>query len=901
MADAKVTIAEAARTLKVSEPQVESALSTVIGLTRIGKATRIAQADMDRLRVHFRSEAKKSDSKKNDATKTSSRRVGGTDVRERRGGRISMEALAAKSGVKIPTAPKKPKAEEQPAAKPVTKKAAEKIAAEAAAATGAKKPAKKKSAEKKPDAKPEKTAAKRGAKAATAADDEPHITDLQKQHQASKAAAAQEAQRKKEEKAAAKKSGAKAKDAKDAKPEAKTPTTKKPKPKGKGGKGVKAEADAGGEGAGTKKPPSKRRGKTIGLDKGAIARANERRRQQAKMKSAEAALHDNLHGFQKPVAPVVREIKLPKGITVSKLAMEMSLKSSEVISKLLEHGVEATINEVLDREVAWVIVEDLGHKPIEAPEDDLEQELIRLDFSDYEQHARAPVVTVMGHVDHGKTSLLDKIRETRVASGEAGGITQHMGAYRVESRIGAVTFLDTPGHALFTQMRARGAKVTDIVVLVVAADDGVQEQTVESINHAKAGDVPIIVAVNKIDKAEADVDRVKRELADHGVQPEEWGGDNLFVPISAATGEGIDNLLEALATQAEIMELKAAHAVPARGFVVETRIDKGRGVMATVIITQGVLQKGDIFVCGAESGRIRSMWGTGGVAMQKAEPSFCVEIQGLSGVPKAGVDVIVVDSEKKAREIVEVRRSQSIGKRRVLFNPISGGDSDAGASGTNGEGASAEILLEPEEFSDLNIVIKADVEGSREAMVHALSAISGKKAGVKVIHSGVGAVSESDVYLAQTGRGVVVAFNVRPNSKARGIAESRGVQIIYGNIVYDLVERVTQAVLNLLSPVVEETVIATAEVRDLFNVSKVGTVAGCLVKEGEVRANSYIRLIRDGKNVYDGRLSSLYHFKDPVQEVKSGLECGLSIARYNDIKTGDIIECIERVEIPPEM
>lgn len=647
---------------------------------------------------------------------------------------------------------------------------------------------------------------------------------------------------------------------------------------------------------------SKGKGGKIAISQAAVEH-HKHARDLRKASITAAAVPDNQHIFTRPDAPVAREVKIPKVIAVSKLAMEMAVKSSEVVRKLWEYGVEVTANQSVEHDVAWVIVEEMGHKPIDAPEDDIERELVCVEFDKDSGEARAPVVTVMGHVDHGKTSLLDYIRKSRVVSGEAGGITQHVGAYRVQSSIGAVTFLDTPGHALFTQMRARGAKVTDIVVLVVAADDGVKEQTIESINHAKAADVPIIVALNKIDKPEANLEQVKRELANHGVQPEEWGGDSLFVPISAATGEGIDALLDALATQAEIMELRAPHDVPARGVVVETRIDKGRGVMATIIVTHGVLKRGDIFVCGCESGRIRSMWETGSTATTNAaQPSFPVEIQGLSGVPEAGVDIIVVDDERKARDIVDARRTRAREEKRVVRNFAALSSITDGASGdANGDGGDNIVFREPEEFTDLNVVIKADVEGSREAMVQALSSIVGKKARVKVIHSGVGAVSESDVHLAQAGRGVVVAFNVRPNSKARSLAESRGVKIIFGNVVYHLVESVSEAVLSLLSPVVEETVIATAEVRDLFNISKIGTVAGCLVKEGEVRANSFIRLIRDGKNVYDGKLSSLYHFKDPVQEVRSGSECGLSIARFNDIKTGDIIECIERTETAPEM
>ena len=679
---------------------------------------------------------------------------------------------------------------------------------------------------------------------------------------------------------------------------------------GKGGEPRGRGKRVGGRG-GVASPSPSGRG-TIRLDEETLLHHRRKREQKNKIvaPSAAVAAAPNAHQFKKPVAPIVREVKIGETVAVSKLAAEMSLKTGVVMRKLMEHGMTVTANDLLDRETAWIIVEELGHKAVDAPVTDLEQEVLAACLAeDAERLARAPVVTVMGHVDHGKTSLLDYIRKSRVVSGEAGGITQHIGAYRVESAIGAVTFIDTPGHALFTQMRARGAKVTDIVVLVVAADDGVKEQTVEAINHAKAAEVPVVVAVNKMDKPEADLEAVKRDLSQHGIVPDEWGGDNIFAPVSAHSGEGVDAMLDALATQAEIMELRAPRATPGRGVVIETRIDKGRGVIATVVVTHGTIRKGDVFLCGSESGRVRTMRSVSAADVRAAAPSEAVEVQGLSGVPEAGADFVVVEDDRKAREIADMRRARSRDKGLAHSMILMGGgeaaagdgDADGGGEAMSDEARAAMLLDQPRETVDLNLVVKADVDGSREALAAAVGEIAGAKAKVKVVHSAVGAVTESDVYLAQTGKGQIVAFNVRANAKARSLAEQRGVKIIYGNIIYDLVEKVRDALLNLLPPVVEEKVIGMVDVREIYNIDKVGVVAGCAVTDGKILANSQVRLVRDGVAVYDGKVGSLYHFKNAVAEATAGSECGLSIAKYNDIKVGDVIEAIERTELPPEM
>ena len=632
-------------------------------------------------------------------------------------------------------------------------------------------------------------------------------------------------------------------------------------------------------------PPPSPTGK-IKIDPKFIKKRNEKRKRNINRSAVRQQMIDKQHTFQKPTKPVVRDIKISDAVSVSRLAADMSLKSGVIIRKLMDHDINVTVNELLDKETAWIIVEELGHKPVEAVNEDLEKDLVPAADIAVPSLPRAPVVTVMGHVDHGKTSLLDYIRRTRVAPGEAGGITQHIGAYQVESAIGWVTFIDTPGHALFTKMRARGAEVTDIVVLVVAADDGVKPQTVEAINHAKAAKVPIVVAANKMDKPEADLEKVKRELANHDVLPEDWGGDAIVVPVSAETGAGVDKLLDALATQTDILELKAPVESAAAGVVIEAKVDKGRGIVATLVITRGTLRRGDSFLCGAESGRVRAMWNASSPQLAEATPSTPVEIQGLSGVPEAGAELLVVEDERKAREIASAR--QTTNRAKGILRTLSvGGDEQS--------------LLDEEEWKELKIVVKADVEGSREALVAALNGISGKKAGVKVVHSAVGNVTESDIYLAQTSGDVIVAFNVRPNNKARILAESRGVKILIGNVIYELMEKVSAAVLDLLEPIVEEKFIGAAEVLRVFSITKVGNIAGCRVTDGVVRAAAAVRLLRDGVPVYEGRIASLRHFKDMAAEVRAGSECGIDIEKFNDIKAGDTIEVIEHIQIAPEM
>lgn len=625
--------------------------------------------------------------------------------------------------------------------------------------------------------------------------------------------------------------------------------------------------------------------KTIKIDPGIVRRREQHRRQRP---PGGQRLPANQHGFKQPVGQVVRELPVPENITVSRLAADMSVKTGEVIRKLMSYGLEeASTNMVLDRETAWVMVEEFGHKPVPMSEqEDPEKMLLQKEFDSAPKEPRPPVVTIMGHVDHGKTSLLDYIRKTRVASGEAGGITQHIGAYQVADSSGAITFLDTPGHALFSQMRARGAQITDIIVLVVAGDDGVKPQTQEAIAHAQAAAVPIVVAINKMDKPGADVERIKTELSNYGVLPEDWGGDAICAPVSAATGEGIEGLLDAIRTQSEILGLQAPRTIPAQGVVVEASIDKGRGVVATIVLKHGILRRGDYFVCGTESGRVRAMWNSTGDMLQEATPSMPVEIQGLSGMPDVGEDLIVMTDERKAREVAEVRQERYRLKRL-----------SAGAAAR----PIARILNNSIEKTELNVIIKADVGGSREALAAALSAVSGKKAAIKVIYSAVGGVSESDINLARASGALIIAFNIRPSSKARKLAQSYGVRIMFGNVIYEIIENAEKSLLNLLDAEREEKIIGTAEVLKVFAISKTGNIAGCRVAEGIIRADVRARLVRDGVMVYEGDIDSLRHFKEQASEVRSGEECGIAIRRFNDIKVGDTIEAVLIVETPPTL
>jgi translation initiation factor IF-2 len=588
------------------------------------------------------------------------------------------------------------------------------------------------------------------------------------------------------------------------------------------------------------------------------------------------------HGFEMPVERVVREVALPETLTVAELAQKMSVKSVEVIKVLMKLGMMVTINQVVDRDTATIVVEEMGHVA-KAAKDSGPESLLGSDAGVYgEPEPRPPVVTVMGHVDHGKTSLLDYIRNAKVASGEAGGITQHIGAYHVETPRGVVTFLDTPGHQAFTAMRARGAKATDIVILVVAADDGVMPQTIEAIHHARTAGVPIIVAVNKIDKPGAEPERVRQELTKHEVVPEVWGGHDIFVDVSAKTGTGIDNLLEAVLLQAEVLEFKAPRIGPATGLVIEARIDKGRGPVASVLVQSGLLKKGDVVLAGREFGRVRAMFDEKGKSISEAGPSIPVEVQGLSGVPSAGDEVIVVESERKAREIALYRQGKY--KDTQFAARAAAKLSDVFGQLQEGE-------------NTLNLIIKADVQGSIEALTKALEELSTTEVKVKVIHAMVGPINESDVNLARASAAVMIGFNVRADSGARRLIESEGVDVHYYNIIYEAVEEVKAALVGMLKPQFREDVIAQVEVREVFRAPKIGVIAGCYVNEGTVKRNRPIRVLRDNVVVFEGEIESLKRFKDDASEVKSGLECGIGIKNYSEIQAGDQIEVFEKVQV----
>jgi len=592
---------------------------------------------------------------------------------------------------------------------------------------------------------------------------------------------------------------------------------------------------------------------------------------------------DQQHAFTAPTEPIVHEVLVPETISVADLAHKMAVKASEVIKALMNMGMMVTINQVLDQETAIILVEEMGHVAKAAAANDPEAFLEDTQHAEAVQASRPPVVTVMGHVDHGKTSLLDYIRRSRVASGEAGGITQHIGAYHVETPRGMVTFLDTPGHEAFTAMRARGAKATDVVILVVAADDGVMPQTIEAIHHAKAANVPLVVAVNKIDKPEANPERVKQELVAQEVIPEEYGGETMFVEVSAKTGNGIDNLLEAVLLQAEVLELKAPHNVPAKGLVIEGRLDKGRGPVSTILIQSGTLKRGDMLLAGSAFGRVRAMLDEAGREIKEAGPSIPVEILGLSDVPAAGEEVIVLNDERKAREIALFRQGkfrdvklakQQAAKLENMFEQM-------------GEG----------EVKSLPLIIKSDVQGSFEALATSLQKLSTDEVKVNIIHTGVGAISESDVNLAAASKAVVIGFNVRADAGARKLIESSGVDVRYYNIIYEAVDEVRAALGGMLSPEQKESVIGSVEIREVYRISKVGTVAGCYVLDGVVRRGSRVRVLRDNVVIHTGELDSLKRFKDDVKEVKANFECGLSLRNFNDIEVGDTLEVFEVVEV----
>ncbi len=592
---------------------------------------------------------------------------------------------------------------------------------------------------------------------------------------------------------------------------------------------------------------------------------------------------DDQHAFNAPTEPLIKEIMVPETISVADLAHKMSVKAAEVIKALMKMGMMVTINQVLDQDTAIILVEEMGHKAQAAAANDPESFLEETESVEAVMESRPPVVTVMGHVDHGKTSLLDYIRRSRVASGEAGGITQHIGAYHVETPRGMVTFLDTPGHEAFTAMRARGAKATDIVILVVSADDGVMPQTIEAIHHAKAGNVPIVVAINKVDKPEAQPDRVKNELITHEVVPEEYGGETMFREVSAKTGKGIDELLEAVLLQAEVLELTSPKNTPAKGLVIEGRLDKGRGPVTTVLIQSGILRRGDMLLAGTAYGRVRAMLDENGNDIKEAGPSIPVEVLGLSDVPSAGEETIVLNDERKAREIALFRQGkfrdvklakQQAAKLENMFEQMAEG-----------------------EVQTLNLIVKSDVQGSFEALTTSLQKLSTNEVRVNIIHTAVGAISESDVNLAAASKAVLIGFNVRADAGARKLVENLDVDLRYYNIIYEAVDEIKAALGGMLAPEQKEQMIGTVEIREVYRISKVGAVAGCYVQDGSVKRNSKVRVLRNNVIIHTGELDSLKRFKDDVKEVKNNFECGLSLKNYNEIEVGDILEVYEVVEV----
>ncbi|PVZ71778.1 translation initiation factor IF-2 [Pelagibaculum spongiae] len=627
---------------------------------------------------------------------------------------------------------------------------------------------------------------------------------------------------------------------------------------------------------------------TANRRQGMAADDNSRRRgRRGGSRNRRGAQQDNEHGFTKPTAPVIHEVKIPETITVAELAQKMSVKAAEVIKHMMKLGAMATINQVIDQETATIVVEEMGHKPVSVNSNALEDDVLESIERSGDTANRAPVVTIMGHVDHGKTSLLDYIRRTRVQSGEAGGITQHIGAYHVETERGMVTFLDTPGHAAFTAMRARGANLTDIAILIVAADDGVMPQTIESVQHARAAGVPIIVAVNKVDKPEANADRVKTELSQHEVISEEWGGDTQFIEVSAKEGTGIDKLLEAIIDESELLELNAVANCPAQGVVVEARLDKGRGVVATVLVQNGTLRKGDMVLCGREYGRVRALLDENGKPVETAGPSIPVEVLGLSGAPNAGDEVTMVPNERKAKEIALFRQGkfrdvklarQQKSKLENMFSNMQEG-----------------------EVSTVNVVLKTDVQGSLEAITESLAKLSTDEVRVSVISSAVGGITETDVNLAAASNALVIGFNVRADATARRIVAEEAIELRYYSVIYHLIDEVKQAMSGMLAPEFREDIVGLAQVRSIFRSPKFGAVAGCMVLEGTVKRNERIRVLRDSVVIYEGELESLRRFKDDVNEVRNGTECGIAVKNYNDVKEGDQIEVYEQIAVQRQL
>ncbi|BCQ23559.1 translation initiation factor IF-2 [Caballeronia sp. NK8] len=672
---------------------------------------------------------------------------------------------------------------------------------------------------------------------------------------------------------------AKPEGAQAARPAAKKPAAGAAAPASTAPAGAGDKKKAGGKGGWQQDDASKRRGiKTRGDSSGGVDRG-WRGGPKGRGK------HQEQTTFQAPTEPIIREVHVPETISVADLAHKMSVKASEVIKVMMKLGQMVTINQVLDQETAMIVVEELGHRAVAAKLDDPEALLVEGETTEEtaEKLPRPPVVTVMGHVDHGKTSLLDYIRRAKVAAGEAGGITQHIGAYHVETPRGVITFLDTPGHEAFTAMRARGAKATDIVILVVAADDGVMPQTKEAIAHAKAGGVPIVVAINKIDKPEANSERVKQELVAEGVVPEEYGGDSPFIEVSAKTGRGIDDLLENVSLQAEVLELTAPVDAPAKGLVIEAKLDKGKGPVATILVQSGTLNRGDVVLAGSAYGRVRAMLDETGKPTKTAGPSIPVEIQGLSEVPAAGEEVIVLPDERKAREIALFRQGK--------FRDVKLAKQQA---------AKLENMLEQMgegEVQNLPLIVKADVQGSQEALVQSLQKLSTNEVRVQIVHSAVGAISESDVNLATASKAVIIGFNTRADAQARKLAESNGIDIRYYNIIYDAVDEVKAAMSGMLAPEKRETVTGTVEVRQVIRVPKVGLIAGCMVTDGVVKRSSSVRVIRNNVVIHTGELDSLKRFKDDVKEVRQGFECGMSIKNFSDIVEGDQFEVFEVTEV----
>jgi translation initiation factor IF-2 len=597
---------------------------------------------------------------------------------------------------------------------------------------------------------------------------------------------------------------------------------------------------------------------------------------------------DAKHQFEKPVLPVIRDVTIPEHIIVSDLAQKMSVKAAELIKQLMKLGIMATINQAIDQDTAVLLVEEMGHKAILQSDDDLEAEILaELKEENRRELPRAPIVTIMGHVDHGKTSLLDYIRETRVAAGEAGGITQHIGAYQVVTDHGSVTFLDTPGHAAFTAMRARGAELTDVVIVVVAADDGVMPQTKEAVEHARAANVPIIVAVNKIDKPQANPEKVMQEMSVINVIPEEWGGDVQFIKVSAKTGEGIDDLIEALILQTEILELTSPVEGSASGIVIESRLDKGRGAVATVLVQKGTLQKGQFVLCGYEYGRVRAMFNENGKNLKEAGPSTPVEILGLSGTPNSGDEFLVVQNERAARELAEHREDRSKTSRMAAQQA-------AKLDQVFSRMATGEI-------ASLNLVIKTDVQGSLEALRESLVNLSTEEVEVKVVYGGVGGINEGDANLALASGAILIGFNVRADATSRKLIEEKDIDLHYYSVIYHAIDEIKSSINGMLAPEIKENIVGLAEVRDVFRSPKFGAIAGCMVIEGNVKRNLPIRVLRDNVVIYEGQLESLRRFKDDVSEVKMGMECGIGVKNYNDVKAGDQIEVFERIEVKREL